>query len=78
MGIGKMGDRVDPKIFDLFDQAMELEGEAREAFLQELTHRSGGMAAKVKQLIQGFDQQKTFFEEPMVRKFVRCLNRYQR
>ena len=75
MVIGKLPGPLESKIFDLFDQAMELDGEARELFLQSLTASSMEAAAKVKQLIHKFDQQKNFFDEPMMRKFVRCLNK---
>ena len=70
-----MAETNDRGIFEFFDRAMELEGAKRDAFLQELEVCSVIKAQKVRTLIQRFDQNRAFFEEPLVRKFVRCLNR---
>ena len=72
--VGGMSDKKDAKLFDWFDRAMELEADDRSIFLADLATSSPEIALKVNDLIQQYDEKKSFFEQPLVPRFIGTPN----
>ena len=68
-----MSERSNTNIFKLFDQAMDLEGDAREAFLDEIAGECSETAQKIRKLISEYEDRRSFFEQPLVPKFMNLL-----